>query len=48
VGKARTNRKPCQPTKHLPGTPEYKEVLRQRRINGEELFHDQDGRRDDE
>jgi hypothetical protein len=43
----RTNLKPCRPTKHLPGTPELLEVRRLRVLNGEEMFHDQDGRVDE-
>lgn len=43
----RSNLKPCQPTKHLPGTPELLEVRRLRVLNGEELFHDEDGREDE-
>ena len=31
-----------QPTKHLPGTPEKIEILKERLENGEELWHPDD------
>lgn len=43
-GPSRNNLKPCRPTQHLPGTPEYLAVLRQRVLDGEELWHEQDAR----
>lgn len=43
--KSRLGLKPCTPTAHMPGTPEYKEVLRMRVENDEELFHEDDSRR---